>query len=192
VIPEALAMLLFPQLVFLVLWQSAASTQAAPALQSLTASDTFTKAEIPKAAQAQIADLLEKNSVDWDHGRVSQLRARRVSLTPGKKDGLAVRSTASIDCGATGNCFFAILQQTGNGWRVVLRETSIEGFNIAKDMHHGLHDIKISANISADTSMQWVMVFDGTEYHALHCFQVSEQGGSQHSSQIPCPEEGTE
>jgi hypothetical protein len=154
--------------------------------------DTLATARVSKASQAEIADLLEKNSADWDRGRIAQLRARRVALTPGKLDGLALQSSASEDCGATGNCFFLIVQEQGKAWRVVLNETAIEGFSITKQTHHGLYDLELSANDSAQTSTLSVMAFDGSVYHFYHCFHVNEGGSTKRRSSIPCPEEGTE
>ena len=168
-----------------------AATQSRSGMESLNPSDTFANAQISKAAQAQIADLLEQNSADWDRARISQLRVRRVSLTPEKNDGLVLLSTASEDCGATGNCFFTILQQNEKGWRMVLRETAVDGFAITKETHHGLYDVKLSANDSAESSTLYLAAFDGTEYHFSHCFHVTERGAN-HSSPIPCPKENTE
>ena len=173
-------------------WQVGTGIHPQVAMQSLNSNDTFAAAQISKAAQAEIADLIEKNSVDWDRGRISELRVRRVALTPSKKNGLAVLSTASVDCGATGNCFFMILQQKENGWRVVLRDTAIDGFAIMKHSHHGFYDLELSSNDSAETSSLYVMAFDGTEYHFSHCFQVNGTSGAKRTSSIPCPEEGTE
>ena len=178
------------QLFLLIFFQTAAPVPSD--LQSLTSADTFESAQISKAAQAQIAEMLEGSSADWDRARMAQLRARRVLLTPGKKDGLAVLSTASADCGATGNCFFSILQQAGDGWKVLLPDATIDGFAITKDVHNGLYDVKLSANQSAETSMISVMEFNGTEYHARHCFKVNEKGGSKQSASIPCPTERAE
>ena len=183
-------MLSINPLLLFVLWQ--ATAPAASELQSLSATDTFEKAQISKAAQAQIADALEANSVDWDRGRITQLRARRVSLTPGKKDGLMVLSTASADCGATGNCFFAILRQEGGSWRVVLQDAVIDGFAVSKELHHGLYDVKLSANQSAETSVISVMAFNGTEYHASRCFLVTEKSGSKRITPIACPAENSQ
>src|SRR5882724_9733045 len=88
------------RLLVVLAWQLGTGAQSQLAMQSLNSSDTFSAAQISKADQAEIAELLEKNSVDWDRARVSQLRARRVALTPGDKDGLAVLSTAPVDSGS--------------------------------------------------------------------------------------------
>ena len=170
--------------------QITAGVPVRSAMQSLNAGDTFVAAQISKADQAEIVDLLENNSVDWDRGRVSQLRARRISLTPLRKDGLAVQSTASVDCGATGNCFFLIFQQQDKGWHIVLSETAIDRFAITKQKHHGLYDVELSANDSSETSTRSVMIFDGTAYHFSRCFHVEDSTGR--SSSVPCPGEGTE
>jgi hypothetical protein len=180
------------QLVVLLVWQAGTLAQAPAVMTSLTSSDTFANAQISQAEQTEIFELLEKNTVDWDRGRAPQLRVRRVFLTSGKKDGLAVLSTAPDDCGATGNCFFMVLQQRENRWRVVLHETAIEGFRITTQMHHGLYDVELSGNDSAESSSLFVMAFDGTEYHFSHCFHVNEQGGTKRRTSVPCPEEGTE
>ena len=176
----------------LCLLQIATVAESRLGMQSLNSSDTFANAHISKATQTRIAELLEQNSVDWDRGRLSQLRARRVSLMPEKNDGLALLSTATEDCGATGNCFFTILQQNEKGWRVVLRETAIEGFTIINDTHHGLYDIKLSTNDSAESSLLYVAAFDGNEYHFIRCSRVVERKGGNHSFPIPCPSQGTE
>jgi len=173
-------------------WQVESGVQRELAIETLNSSDTFAAAQISKAGQAEIADLLERNSVDWDRSRISQLRVRRVALMPGKKDSLALLSTASVDCGATGNCFFMMLQQKQNGWRVVLRDTAINGFTITKHTHHSLYDLELSSNDSAETGNVYVMAFDGTEYHFSQCFRINETGGTKRTSSIPCPEEGTE
>jgi hypothetical protein len=179
-------------ILLLLAWQVAAGGQPRPSRISLNSGDTFAAAQVSQASQAEIADLLEKNTVDWDRGRISQLRARRVALTPSKRDWLALQSSAAVDCGATGNCFFLIVQRQRRGWRVVLNESAIEGFSITKQTHHGLYDIELSANDSAETSTLYVMKFDGSVYHFSHCYQVKEGGGTKRSSPIPCPEEGTE
>ena len=180
------------RLLVVLAWQLGTGAQSQLAMQSLNSSDTFSAAQISKADQAEIAELLEKNSVDWDRARVSQLRARRVALTPGDKDGLAVLSTAPVDCGVTGNCFFAVLQLKDKGWRVVLRDTSVDGFAITRRTHHGLYDLELSSNDSADTSRLYVMAFDGTLYHFSHCSKVNGTGGAKRTSSAPCPDEGTE
>jgi hypothetical protein len=173
--------------ILLLSWQVTANLQSRSAMQSLNAGDTFAAAQVSKADQSEIADLLEKNSVDWDRGRMSQLRARRVALTPDKSDGLALQSSASVDCGATGNCFFLIVQKQERGWRIVLRESAVEGFFITKQTHHGLYDIKLSTNDSAETSTVSVMAYDGTVYAFRRCFRVNEEGGKNRTSSIPCP-----
>ena len=73
------------RLLVVLAWQLGTGAQSQLAMQSLNSGDTFSAAQISKTDQAEIAELLEKNSVDWDRVRVSQLRARRVALTPGEK-----------------------------------------------------------------------------------------------------------
>lgn len=180
------------QFLLLVGLQVGAGAQPPLAMQSLTAGDTFAAAQISKTAQGQIADLLEKNTVDWDRSRISKLRVRRIALTPDKKDGLAVLSTASVDCGATGNCLFMILQQKKSGWRLVLHDIAIERFAITRHTHNGFYDLELSANDSAETGALYQMAFHGTEYHFNHCFSVKASGAVKSRSTIPCPEEGTE
>jgi hypothetical protein len=99
-----------------------------PRITDLSKQDTFAKAGISPAQQSEIAKLIEENTADWEHSRITQIQARRVSLSPGKMDGLILHSTAPEDCGATGNCLLTVLRRQGSRWQVVLPDAFAKGF----------------------------------------------------------------
>lgn len=145
---------------------SGAAKTSLPHVIDLSAQDTFIKAGIGRAQQSEIAKLIERSSADWEQSRITQMRARRVSLAPGKMDGLILHSTAPEDCGATGNCLLVVLRQHGGHWQLILPEAFADGFGVSRIMHNGVYDLAISTNESADKSSLTVLTFDGTRYRS--------------------------
>ena len=166
---------LLPVLPLLLLACLAASpeTPSLPRITDLSKQDTFAKAGISPAQQSAIAKLLEENSSDWEPNRITQMRVRRVTLSPGKMDGLILHSTASQDCGATGNCLLVVLRRRGSQWQPVLPEAFADGFGLSRTSHGGVYDLAVAGNESAESSSLTVFAFDGSRYRRNKCFHVA-------------------
>ena len=166
---------LSPTLLLLLLACLAASpaTPLLPRLIDLSPQDTFTKAGIRLAQQSEIAKLIEESSTDWERGRIAQMRVRPVALSPGKLNGLILHATAPEDCGGTGNCLLAVLRRQGSRWQVVLPEAFADGFGLSRTTHHGVYDLAVSANESADANSITLFAFDGSRYRRSKCYHVA-------------------
>ena len=161
-----------PLLVSLLCLAMSQAATSLPRIIGLSKQDTFARAGISPAQQSKIAKLIEESSADWERSRITQMRARRVSLSSGQMDGLVLHATAPQDCGGTGNCMLAVLRRQGSHWQVILSDAFADGFGFSRTTHNGLYDLALSANESADSSSVTLLAFDGSRYRSSKCFQV--------------------
>ena len=142
---------------------------------------------LTKDEENRVLDLLESDqAADWDRARASSLRFHYVNLSAGKSDGLLVRSTASSDCGAPGNCPVWLLRKDGSDLQLALSGIADEVL-LSEQTSHELRNVVLKANNSADTSEVILFVFDGQKYNSDTCYLETNRGSSAKSTQkVPC------
>lgn len=142
-----------------------ASGFALPQMQSLTAKDTWAAAKFSATEIQQITAAVEDSAFDTPDSWEQELRVRRVNLGA-TESGIIAQGTKLL-CGGTGNCQIFVLRKTNGKW-VSLFGTEqapvAEGFQLGPAVTHGIKDLIIVANSSAQSSARSTYKFDGTVY----------------------------
>ena len=133
-------------------------------MQSLTAKDTWAAAKLSAPEIRQITAAVEDSAFDTPDSWQDELRVRRVDL--GAAPGLVAQGTKLL-CGGTGNCQIFVLQKINGKW-VSLFGTEqapiAEGFQLGPEVTHGIEDLTVIANTSAESSTRATYKFDGKIY----------------------------
>lgn len=159
-----------------------------PAAKSVVIDETAALARVSAIEMERIITLLEGDAdADWEPTRASDLRFKRVVLAGPDNDGLLVRATSTSDCGATGNCQVWVLHRSHGKLQLVLSGLA-EDVLLAEQKAHGLINIILQANESADSSGLVLCTFDGRKYAARECYKESIEGAARKKSirRIPC------
>jgi hypothetical protein len=112
----------------------------------------------------EVIDAVELSAYDTPDSWQKELRVRRVDL--GSYPGLVVQAS-NLLCGATGNCQLWVFRKAGGKWLSIFGsdQTSIaEGFQLGPARSHGVKDLAIAANSSAEASQRMTYKFDGKHY----------------------------
>ena len=156
-----------------------ASAAELPRAQTIVVNKTFQEAGISPAERQQIVSALASDpNADWEEGRASELRYCRVSLSAQKTDGILVSSVSPHDCGATGNCPVWLFKSGEGKLKLILSSAFADRIGIQDSTAHGLRNLVLWANLSAETSEVDLFVFDGERYVRSRCFQAKGDGTS--------------
>lgn len=142
----------------------ACSMPASAQMQSLGNQDTVAAARVSANELREIVKTIKKSAYDVPKSWRAELRFRRVDL--GHDPGLAVQGT-SLLCGATGNCQIWLFRKANAHWVPVFGNTETilaEGFELGPSLTHGIKDLTIVANFSADETKRTDYRFDGRMY----------------------------
>lgn len=136
-------------------------------MQTLTAKDTWAAAKLSAREIQQITAAVEDSAFDTPDSWQDELRVRRVSLGA-TESGIIAQGTKLL-CGGTGNCQVFVLDKINGKW-VSLFGTEqapiAESFQLGPEVTHGIKDLTIIANSSAESSTRATYKFDGKVYHA--------------------------
>ena len=83
-----------------------------------------------------------------------------------RQGGLVVQGTKLL-CGGTGNCQFWVLRKVAGKWTSLLATEQApiaEGFSLGPTVTHGVKDLTLVANQSAEISHRVLYKFDGKAY----------------------------
>lgn len=160
-----------------------------PRAQTILVNKMSKEAGISLAERRQIVSSLASDpDADWEQDRASELRYFRVSLSVHRTDGILVSSHASQDCGATGNCPVWLFKSGGGRVKLILSNAFADRIGIQNSTNHGLRNLVLWANQSAQTSEVDVFTFDGERYLRSRCYQAKEDGISPGEVRlIECP-----
>ena len=144
----------------------------APALsqpQSLGPKDTLASTGLSKQEIHQVIEAVEPTAYDTPESWETELRARKLSLgsTAGASaTGLVVQGS-NLLCGATANCQTWVLRKSnGKWWSLIPGDQApiAESFEFGPGVSHGIRDLTIVANSSAESGSRVTYKFDGKVY----------------------------
>lgn len=136
-------------------------------MQSLGPKDTWAAAKLSAEEAEQVIAAVEQSAFDTPESWEKELLVRRVDL--GNGPGIVARGTRLL-CGATANCQIFVLRKVNGKWASLFGGTDApvaEGFQFGPGLTHGIKDLTISANLSAEASKHTVYAFDGEVYHEV-------------------------
>lgn len=107
---------------------------------------------------------------------IDTIRVARVVLGAAAPAELLVQASDNCHCGATGNCWFWVLQREGKGFRVLLETDMVHLFSVETSRKNGYRDILTSSHGSAFYSDLVLYRFDGAQYRATDCGSVDYEG----------------
>lgn len=139
----------------------------APQMQSLGPKDTWAAAKLSAAEIKEITSEVEQSASDTPDSWEKELLVRRIDL--GNGPGIVAQGT-SLLCGGTGNCQVFVLRKTNGKWVSLFGSNDApiaESFQFGPGVTHGIKDLTISMNSSAETSARTMYKFDGTLYRAV-------------------------
>jgi hypothetical protein len=119
-------------------------------------------------------------------------RAERMTLAG--SSALAIQPSGSDFCGATGNCFFWIVDLRHR--RVVLNAVGIQSFAVIPSRAGGMPEILTSSHASAYEQEEIRWQFQGSSYQRHSCATVDMANGDGQPyptpkvTPHPCPAEG--
>lgn len=143
-----------------------ASNLGALQMQMLGSRDTFRAAGLSSAEVKEIVKQVEESAYDIADEWESELRVRRVDL--GESPGVILQGTKLL-CGATGNCQTWVFRKALNGWMLMFAKDDVpiaDGFRLGPAVSHGIKDLIIQANSSAEAVHTITYKFDGKLYRA--------------------------
>jgi hypothetical protein len=95
-----------------------------------------------------------------------ELRVKRVDL--GAVDGIVLQGTKLL-CRGTGNCQIFVFGRTHGHWVTLFGDDQApigESFEFGPGRSHGIEDLSVLTNISADATERVTYVFDGSVYQS--------------------------
>jgi hypothetical protein len=132
--------------------------------QTIGEQDTMAAARLSAAEVQQITAALEPLAYDWPDSWTVELRAKRVDL--GQSPGLVLTGTHLL-CGATGNCQLFVLRKVNGIWTSLFGDEEAplaESFQLGPHRTHGIKDLTVVTNLSAESAVREIYQFDGEAY----------------------------
>lgn len=126
--------------------------------------DTWAAVNLSPSEREQVVAGVEREAYDIPDSWTSELRIRRVDLGGGP--GLVAQGSQLL-CGATGNCQVFVLRRVGDRWIPLFGDDQApvgDGFQFGPGATHGLKDLTITTNRSADVVRRVTYQFDGERY----------------------------
>lgn len=120
------------------------------------------RAEEAREILADIAQSAYDTPASWS----AELRVKRVDL--GASPGIVVQGT-NLLCGGTGNCQLFVFQQTHGHWVSMFENGHapiVDAFQFGPRISHGIKDLTVTTNMSANTVQYVRYEFDGRFYRA--------------------------
>jgi len=134
--------------------------------QSLGPNETFAAAGLTAEDVRQIVDAIEQAAYDTPASWSAELRARRVDLGGGPA--VVVQGTRLL-CGGTGNCQLFVLHKVNGRWVSLFGNEHAPlaaTFQFGPGSSHGIKDLTLVTNTSAETGDTVIYQFDGRVYRA--------------------------
>ncbi|HEX5235737.1 MAG TPA: hypothetical protein VFW25_10450 [Silvibacterium sp.] len=145
--------------------------------QSPGEKDTLAAAKLSPTELHQILDAVEQSAYDTPDSWDDELRAKRVDL--GESPGIVLQGRKLL-CGATGNCQLFVFRKVNDKWVSLFAGSEVpvvEGFRFGPGVTHGIKDLTVSSNSSAESSERITYKFDGQLYRAGASVKVIGQNG---------------
>ena len=137
---------------------------ASPQMQTLAPSDTFAAAKLSVKEIREIIEGVEQSAFDTPDSWEIELRVRHVDL--GSSPGLVIRGTKLL-CGATGNCQTWVFRHVNDKWVSLFDDAPVaESFQLGPMVTHGIKDLRVVANLSAERATHITYKYDGKVYRA--------------------------
>ena len=132
----------------------------------LGSNDALAAARLSAKEVREIIAGAEQSAFDTPDSWNKELRARRVDL--GSSPGIVLQGTKLL-CGGTGNCQLFVFRQLKGKWVSPFageRAPIVEAFQFGPGISHGIKDLTVVANASAETGQRITYRFDGGVYRA--------------------------
>lgn len=133
-------------------------------MRNLGAKDTWAAARLSADEAEQIFAGVEQSAFDTPDSRENELLARRIDL--GNGPGVLAQGT-ELPCGGTGNCEIFVFRKMNGKWISLFGSNGApigESFQFGPGVTHGIKDLAISSNSSAEAGKHTVYAFDGEVY----------------------------
>jgi len=140
--------------------------RALPQVQSLGAKDTMLAAKLSTKEMQEIVAGVEPSAYDTPDSWSEELRAKRINL--GGSAGIVLQGTKLL-CGGTGNCQIFVFRKVNDKWVSLFgndRAPLTESFQLGPGVTHGIKDLTVVTNSSAQSSQRVTYKFDGRYYRA--------------------------
>ena len=135
--------------------------------ESLGEKDTIAAAKLSAKEQREVIDAMERSAFDMPDSWEKELRAKRVDL--GGSPGIVLQGTKLL-CGGTGNCQLFMLRKVNDEWASLFGDEQAplaESFHLGPGVTHGIKDLTVSTNSSAEASKRTIYKFNGQRYAAI-------------------------
>ena len=135
--------------------------------QSLRDNDRIAAARLSAKELQQVVAALEESAYDTPDSWTEELRAKRVDLGGGNL-GMVLQGTKLL-CGGTGNCQLFVLRNVNGNWLSLFgsqRAPLAESFRFGPGLTHGIKDLTLTTNSSAEAGKTTRYRFDGQLYIA--------------------------
>jgi hypothetical protein len=167
-------------------WRAWQELNARESLRSAKLEESERRA-IAEAIEAQLRPKMSDLEIDSQKDLEKAVLDTRVKLIELNADGVPeVVAQGMINCGATGNCPFWILQKKAKSYRVLL-ESYGQTFTIQMKSSNGFHDIVVSTHNSATRSGLAEYHYKSGKYEVAGCYnaewEVLEHGQVQESKE---------
>jgi hypothetical protein len=139
---------------------------AASQPQSLGDKDTLAAAQLSAKELRRILEAIEQSAYDTPDSWTKELRARRVDL--GASPGIVLQGTKLL-CGGTGNCQLFIFRKVNDQWVSLFGRDEAplaESFEFGPGVTHGIKDLTLATNSSAQSTQRIKYKFDGQIYRS--------------------------
>jgi len=139
---------------------------AASQPQSLGERETLAAARLSVQELRRILEVIEESAYDTPDSWTKELRARRVDLGAGP--GLVLQGTTLL-CGGTGNCQLFIFRKVNDQWVSLFGRDQAplaESFGFGPGVTHGVKDLTLATNSSAQPTQRVTYKFDGQIYRS--------------------------
>ena len=133
-------------------------------MQHLRNEETLAKLNLNATELKQVISGVEALAFDSPDSWEKELVGRRISL--GSAPGLVLQGTHLL-CGATGNCQIFVFRRDGKDWVPLFAGQGapiIEGFSFGPGSSHGIKDLHVVSNRSAESGAGVLYKFDGKFY----------------------------
>jgi len=131
--------------------------------KTLGTADTFAAAKLTQEEVSQLIPALEQLAYDTPDSWNTELRAKRIDL--GSSPGLVLEGT-NLLCGGTGNCQIFVFRRVNDRWISLFQGQApiCEAFTFGPGTSHGIKNLTVAANQSAETTHRVAYQFDGQFY----------------------------